>query len=81
VPGRSSVYRALVRHGLVDPQKRKRRREDYRRWERGRSMALWQMDVMGRVQAMVVAVFHADPGSIEKVPHKGIARHNDSVSA
>lgn len=48
VPGRSSVYRALVRHGLVEASKRKRRREDYRRWERGRSMELWQMDVMGR---------------------------------
>ncbi len=47
VPGRSSVYRALVRHGLVDASRR--RREDYRRWERGRSMELWQMDVMGRV--------------------------------
>ena len=49
VPGRSSVYRALVRHGLVEARKRKRRREDYRRWERGRAMELWQMDVMGRV--------------------------------
>jgi transposase InsO family protein len=49
LPGRSAVYRALVRHGLVDPKKRKRRREDYRRWERGRAMQLWQMDVMGRV--------------------------------
>jgi transposase InsO family protein len=49
VPGRSSVYRALVRHGLIDPTKRRRRRADYRRWERGRSMELWQMDVMGRV--------------------------------
>lgn len=48
VPGRSSVYRALRRHGLVEASKRKRRREDYRRWERGRSMELWQMDVMGR---------------------------------
>jgi len=48
VPGRSSVYRALVRHGLVEATKRKRRREDYRRWERARSMELWQMDVMGR---------------------------------
>jgi transposase len=28
VPGRSSVYRALVRHQLVDPKKRRRRRED-----------------------------------------------------
>ena len=43
------VYRALVRHGLVEAKKRKRRREDYRRWERGRAMELWQMDVMGRV--------------------------------
>jgi len=49
LPGRSAVYRALIRHGLVDPKKRRRRREDYRRWERGRAMQLWQMDVMGRV--------------------------------
>ncbi len=49
LPGRSSIYRALVRHGLVEAKKRKRRREDYRRWERARAMQLWQMDVMGRV--------------------------------
>ena len=49
LPGRSAVYRALVRHGLVEAKKRRRRREDYRRWERGRAMELWQMDVMGRV--------------------------------
>lgn len=49
LPGRSSVHRALLRHGLVEGRAR-RRREDYRRWERDRSMELWQMDVMGRVQ-------------------------------
>jgi transposase InsO family protein len=49
LPGRSSVYRALLRHGLVEGKKRRRRRQDYRRWERGRAMELWQMDVMGRV--------------------------------
>jgi transposase InsO family protein len=49
LPGRSAVYRALVRHGLVQARKRRRRREDYRRWERPRAMDLWQMDVMGRV--------------------------------
>jgi transposase InsO family protein len=49
VPGRSSIYRCLVRHRVIDPTKRRRRRADYRRWERGRSMELWQMDVMGRV--------------------------------
>jgi transposase InsO family protein len=49
-PSRSSVYRCLVRRGLIEPQKRRRRREDYRRWERSRPMELWQMDVMGGVR-------------------------------
>ena len=50
LPGRSSIYRCLVRHRLVEPKKRRRRREDYRRWERSHSMELWQMDVMGGVK-------------------------------
>lgn len=50
LPGRSSIYRCLVRHHLVEPQKRRRKREDYRRWERSRSMELWQMDIMGGVK-------------------------------
>jgi transposase InsO family protein len=50
VPSRSSIYRCLVRHRLIEPQKRRRRREDYRRWERSRPMELWQMDVMGGVR-------------------------------
>ncbi len=50
VPGRSSIYRCLVRHGLIDPTKRRRRREDYKRWERSRAMELWQMDIMGGVK-------------------------------
>ena len=49
LPGRSSVHRALVRHGLIEPGKRRRKREDYKRWERSRSMELWQMDVVGRI--------------------------------
>ena len=49
VPSRSAIYRALVRGELIDPAKRRRRRADYRRWERGRPMELWQMDVMGGV--------------------------------
>jgi transposase InsO family protein len=47
VPGRTSIYRALVRNGLVVSGQRKRRRADYRRWERARPMELWQMDVVG----------------------------------
>ena len=49
LPGRSSVYRCLVRHGLIDPQARKRRKSDYKRWERSRAMELWQMDIVGGV--------------------------------
>jgi len=49
LPGRSSVYRALIRHGLIDPKKRRRRRSDYKRWERARAMELWQMDITGGV--------------------------------
>jgi transposase InsO family protein len=48
VPGRSSIYRTLVRHGLIEPTKRKRARSDYKRWERSRAMNLWQMDIVGR---------------------------------
>jgi transposase InsO family protein len=49
-PSRSAVYRALVRHGLVEAQRQRRRAADYRRWERSRPMELWQMDVMGGVR-------------------------------
>jgi transposase InsO family protein len=48
-PSRSSIYRCLVRHRLIDPKPRRRRAKDYRRWERSRPMELWQMDVMGGV--------------------------------
>jgi transposase InsO family protein len=38
VPSLSTLYRILVRHGLIDPSPRGRKREDYRRWERHRPM-------------------------------------------
>jgi transposase InsO family protein len=47
VPSRMSAYRALVRHGLVEPGVRRRRKDSYRRWEREAPMALWQLDIMG----------------------------------
>jgi transposase-like protein len=50
LPGRSSVERCLVRHGLVIPQARRRKRSDYKRWERSRAMELWQMDIVGGVR-------------------------------
>jgi transposase len=42
---RSTVYRTLVRNGLIESMSRRRRRKDYRRWERGTPMELWQLDV------------------------------------
>ena len=49
VPSRSSIYRCLKRHGLIELRRRRKRREEFRRWERDRPMQLWQMDVMGGV--------------------------------
>jgi transposase InsO family protein len=49
VPSRSTVYRVLVRRGLVPARKRKRRREDYKRWQREAPMQLWQLDITGSV--------------------------------
>ena len=37
LPSRSAVYRALISHPLVDPQQRRRRRGDYRRWDPARA--------------------------------------------
>jgi transposase-like protein len=48
-PARSSIYRALVRHQLIVPVERKRSAASYRRFERTRSMELWQMDVVSRI--------------------------------
>jgi transposase InsO family protein len=49
VPSRMTVYRILVRHGLVEPGVRRRKRSDYKRWQRDRPMQLWQMDIVGDV--------------------------------
>jgi transposase InsO family protein len=48
-PSRSAIYRALVRHQLIVPAPRRRKVQDYKRWERSRAMELWQMDVVGRI--------------------------------
>ena len=49
LPSRSTVYRVLVRRHLVAARKRKRRREDYKRWQREEPMQLWQLDVTASV--------------------------------
>ena len=49
LPSESSIYRALKRSGLIEPASRRKKLPTYKRWERGRPMELWQMDVMGGV--------------------------------
>ena len=34
LPGRTSVYRCLKRHNLIELRRRKKRRDEFRRWER-----------------------------------------------
>jgi transposase InsO family protein len=50
VPSVSTIYRVLVRHGLVDATPRRRRREDYRRWQRAVPMELWQLDIVDGIK-------------------------------
>src|SRR5690242_10711047 len=45
-PSESAVYRCLVRAGVIDPMTRRRRRETWKRWERGSAMELWQLDIV-----------------------------------
>ena len=40
LPGLTSIYRALVRNGLIQPKVRRRVKVSYRRWERARPMEL-----------------------------------------
>ncbi|HEU5476127.1 MAG TPA: IS481 family transposase [Actinophytocola sp.] len=49
MPSRSTAYRVLLRAGLIEPGARKRKRAEYRRWERSAPMQLWQLDIMGGV--------------------------------
>jgi transposase InsO family protein len=49
VPSGMAIWRALVRHGLIEPRARRKVVPTYKRWERGRPMELWQLDVVGGV--------------------------------
>jgi transposase InsO family protein len=45
-PSESAVYRCLLRAAVIDHISRQRRRETWKRWERGAPMELWQLDVV-----------------------------------
>ena len=67
---RSTVYRVLVRNGLVEPKSRKRRRQDFKRWERPVAMQLWQLDV-------TASAFLADGREVKIIT--GIDDHSKAV--
>src|SRR5438874_4586603 len=46
-PSASATYRCLLRAGVIQPVPRRWRKEDWKRWERGAAMELWQLDVVG----------------------------------
>ncbi len=48
-PSHMAIYRALLRAGLIVKGERKKVLKTYKRWERGRPMELWQMDVVGSI--------------------------------
>jgi transposase InsO family protein len=48
-PSHMAIWRALVRHGLIDATARRKVLPKFRRWERARPMELWQLDVVGGV--------------------------------
>jgi transposase InsO family protein len=43
------IWRALVRHHLIEPKAQRKKLRTFKRWERGRPMELWQLDVVGGV--------------------------------
>ena len=49
VPATATINRILIALGLVQPRKRKRPKDSYKRWERPGPMQLWQFDIVGGV--------------------------------
>ena len=48
---KSAVYRCLRRAGLIEPDGRRRRRREWKRWERGVPNELWQTSDRSKSQA------------------------------
>jgi Homeodomain-like domain len=47
LPHRSSIYRILIRFDLLTIKPRRRKRSEYKRWQRDAPMELWQLDIVG----------------------------------
>lgn len=53
IPSRSSIYRCLKRHGLIELRRRRKRRDEYRRFERDRPMQMWQQSIVRSTSAVL----------------------------
>jgi transposase len=51
MPSCSSIYRCLKRHNLIELRRRKKRRDEFRRFERDRPMQLWQQSIARSARA------------------------------
>lgn len=45
-PSKSAVHRSLAHAGITDPERKLRRAQAWKRWERTSPMELWQLDVV-----------------------------------
>ena len=68
----SAIYRCLLRAGLVQPGSEAVATRDWKRWERGAAMELWQLDVVGG--------FHLAHGTTAKAL-TGLDDHSSMVAA
>jgi hypothetical protein len=72
-PRLTSICRALVRNGLIQPRPRRRAKASYRRWERDRPMELWQLDIMG-------GIWLVDGHELKAVTRSSVARVTREIS-
>ena len=64
LPSRATINRILLRHGLVVPRARRRKRSDYVRWQRPAAMQLWQLDIVYGPRLVDVATGELREGRI-----------------
>ena len=73
VPSLSSIYRCLRRHNLIQLRRRKKRRDEFRRWERDRPMQLWQQSIGRNARAFMTREMRPLTssllGALELFPH------------
>src|SRR2546425_4523866 len=73
-PSESAVYRCSVRAAVIDLRTRRRRRETWKRWERGGPTELWQLDWCTASCSLTAAAPKALTGIDDHSRHRVSAR-------